>query len=69
MREFGIENLSKEARSILKCLLYNYEKNGGNKQKAIDVEIVKQKCTQIADYHRTKLLLSKGMCGLIKACI
>ena len=50
-------------------MLYNFEKNGGNLQRAIDVELVKKKCIHLAQMHRRKSLLSKGLCALIKEVI
>ena len=67
--EFKINYVSKGARSCLKSLLFNFERNGGNRDKAISVEMIKQKCQHIAEVHRKKSLLSKGICALVRNCI
>ena len=59
----------KVTRKYLKSLIINFERNGNDAIQAIKLEMVKQKCSELARDHYRRSLLQKGLFMLIHTVI
>ena len=66
--EYGSQ-VDKDARKLIKSLILNFIHNGGDAEKAIQLEFVKQECNKLAREHYRRQLMSKVLFALIRLMI
>ena len=58
--------IDNDTKAYLRSLLLNFERTGGDLHRALDMELVKQRCLWLAYNHYRRNLVFKGFIGIMK---